>query len=181
MEKTIIHAIRRNRMVCRLLGPIFLVGLTVLLIGMGTNPAIGDMLNYHYANPSVSENVVFTLTSEGTSPDAGGPFQGTLSHEGGSSDVWKTFCVEADGDDGGAEYFSLGTMYKVWNVDLHTATGTGNYVTDAAKWLYYQSLHDPDQLENYTADLAHDVLLQRAIWHGIWLQGDDNASQYAIQ
>ena len=133
-------------------------------------PVMADLS--HYANPLAvgvdGEQVTLNYTGEGAGWNSGGPFVGTLYHADGTTDVWKTFCVEADG---GEENFSPGATYKVWSTDLHTTAATGNYVTDAAKWLYYVSLHDTSQLDGYTGDLASDSYLQEAIWHGVWLSG----------
>jgi hypothetical protein len=133
-------------------------------------PALADL--GHYANPLVvgvdGEQIIINYTDEGAGWNSGGPFTATLSHADSTTDVWKTFCVEADG---GEENFSPGAIYKVWSTDLHTTSATGNYVTDAAKWLYYVSLHDPYQLVGYSADQVGDSYLQEAIWHGVWLSG----------
>ena len=126
-------------------------------------PAFGDVI--HYANPSVGEPVVINYSPEGVSPDSGGPFLAALYPTAGGTQQWTTFCVEADGH---VEYFTPGATYQVYGTDPHVAPFTGNYVTDEAKWLYYQSLHDPAALAGYiSADLASDVDLQEAIWHGV--------------
>jgi hypothetical protein len=52
-------------------------------------------------------------------------------------------------------------------------------VTDAAKWLYYQSLHAPYKLVGYsdylagdsTQQIIGDSYLQEAIWRGVCLNG----------
>jgi hypothetical protein len=127
----------------------------------------------HYANPQTvglsGEHVEFDYTAEGAGSNSGGPFVATLYHADGTTDVWKTFCVESG--KGGDETLYLDTVYKVASTNPHVAEATGNYVTDAAKWLYYQSLHSPSLLAGYTGDLSSESCLQEAIWHGVWLHG----------
>jgi hypothetical protein len=149
------------------LGSMLTVGLLLVLMSMVISPAFGELS--HYANPAVGELVKFNYTTEGQGDNSGGPFVGTLTHANNTTDVWKTFCVEADG---GEEVFDPNTTYKVWSVDLHYASATGNYVTDVAKWLYYQSLHDPNSLAGYIPnDISSDSYLQEAIWQGVLLGG----------
>ena len=147
--------------------------ISVLLIVTGLclqlpNPVLGVIT--HYADPLVvgffGESVKFNYTTEGVGSNSGGPFTATLYHSNGTQDVWQTFCVEAGA--GSAESIQMGTTYKVWSTDLHVASDTGNYVTDAAKWLYFQSLHDPSLLAGYVpGSIASDSYLQEAIWHGV--------------
>jgi len=151
------------------LGSMLTVGLLLVLMSIVISPAFGELLS-HYANPTPGEQVKFNYTTEGPGDNSGGPFVGTLTHADGTTDVWKTFCVEADG---GEEVFNPGTTYKVWSTDLNWTSDTHNYVTNAAKWLYYQSLHDPiNSLAGYiTDDITSDSYLQEAIWHGVLLGG----------
>ena len=144
------------------------VGLLLVLMSMVISPAFGELS--HYANPAPGEQVKLDYTTEGPGDNSGGPFMGTLYHADNTTDVWKTFCVEADG---GEEVFNPGTIYQVWSTDLHYTSATGNYVTDAAKWLYYQSLHGPiNSLPGYIPDdISSDSYLQEAIWHGVLLGG----------
>ena len=138
----------------------FVVVAVLLLVAC---PAFGDVL--HYATPSAGEPIVLNITGEGSGWDSGGPFMATLYPAGGGTQQWTTFCVEADGFD---EVFSPGTTYQVYGTDSNIAHFTGNYVTDEAKWLYYQSLHDPAALSSYIqGDLTSDSELQEAIWHGV--------------
>ena len=138
------------------LGSMLTVGLLLVLMCMAISPAFGELS--HYANPAVGEKVVLDYTAEGHGDNSGGPFVGTLTHADSTTDVWKTFCVEADG---GEEVFYPGATYQVWSTDLHTTSATGNYVTDAAKWLYYQSLHDPiNSLPGYIPELPAGQLRQ---------------------
>ena len=130
-------------------------------------PAFAELT--HLANPQPGDMIVLNYTSEGAGSYSGGPFLATVTHADNTTDIWKTFCVEADG---GEEDFYPGTTYQVWSTDLHVAAATGNYVTDAAKWLYYQSLHDSDALPSYVPDdISSDSYLQEAIWHGVLLSG----------
>lgn len=144
-----------------------LLSVAVLLCAAASQVAFGS-ISAHYADPVPGiDKVMFTTSDEGMAANRGGPFIGTLYGSDGVTvkDVWKTFCVEADG---AMETFSPGTRYNVLGTDLHVATATGNYVTDAAKWLYYQSLHNPSALAGYVpGTLASDTLLQEAIWHGV--------------
>jgi len=139
-------------------------GLFMIMTTIIASPAFGGLM--HYANPQQGAHVVLNYTSEGAGGDSGGPFQATLYDAyNNPTDVWKTFCVEADG---GEEDFSPGTTYQVWSTDPHVAAATGNYVTNEAKWLYYQSLHHPESLVGYTPDnIDSDTVLQQAIWHGV--------------
>jgi hypothetical protein len=131
-------------------------------LSLAAGPALGEIT--HYANPLNGDQVKLDYTGDGPGWNSGGPFTATLYHADGSTDVWKTFCVEADG---GEEFFSPGGTYQVWGTDPHVATATMNYVTDAAKWLYYQSLHRPWLLSGYTGDITTDSELQEAIWLGV--------------
>jgi hypothetical protein len=133
-----------------------------------SSPALAEIT--HCANPLVvglnGEHIQLNFTSEGAGWNSGGPFTATLYHADNTKDVWQTFCVEAG--PGGDEEFSPGQTYKVWKTDLHVATATMNYVTDAAKWLYYESLHNPSLLAGYVpGDITSDSYLQEAIWHGV--------------
>jgi hypothetical protein len=149
-----------------------LICLSVAIIGflsLVNLPVFGELISAHYANPLVEgvngEAVVFDyIPDEGAGASRGGPFMGTLYHADNTTNVWKTFCVEADG---GEEDFNPGSTYKVWSTTPNVAKVTLNYITDEAKWLYYQSLHDPSLLVGYTGDLTSDNYLQQAIWHGV--------------
>lgn len=89
-----------------------------------------------------------------------------LFHSDNTRDVWQTFCVEAG--HGSSEDITLGVTYEVMSTDLHIASDTGDYVTDAAKWLYYQSLHNSSALAGYVpGNIVSDSYLQEAIWHGV--------------
>jgi hypothetical protein len=90
-------------------------------------------------------------------PAAGGPFQMTSGNS-----VWTTFCVESDG---ATEYFNPGSTYTILGIDSHVATNTGNYITDAAKWLYYQLGHSPSSVLAISDSSFSDLCsLQSAIW-----------------
>jgi hypothetical protein len=147
--------------------------ISMLLIVAGfylqsSGPVLGAIT--HYADPLVvglyGEYVTFNYTTEGRGWNSGGPFTATLYHSDNTQDVWQTFCVEAG--PGTAESIQIGSTYKVWSTDLHLVSYTGDYVTDAAKWLYYQSLHDPGLLVGYVpGSIVSDSYLQEAIWHGV--------------
>ena len=140
------------------------VGLLFLVAGR----ALGDFVS-HYANPQVGEQIILNYTTEGAGWNSGGPFTATLFHANNTQDVWTTFCVEAGQSD---EDFNPGQTYQVLSTNLNVASDTGNYVTDAAKWLYYQSLHDPSLLVGYIpGDINSDSELQEAIWHGVLAGG----------
>jgi hypothetical protein len=164
---TMIPSHRRSTLFIALLlfSAVFLVSMS-----MAASPALASII--HYADPQVvginGEKIVINYTTEGHGANSGGPFQATLKHADKTTNVWQTFCVEAGN---GKEVISLGSTYKVWSVDLNVASNTGNFVTDAAKWLYFQSLHNPSLLEGYTpGNLTSDSFLQEAIWHGVWLK-----------
>jgi hypothetical protein len=130
-----------------------------------TGPAFGSI--DIWANAQVGDTVVLTQLSGYSNPDNGGPFYGTL----GNGDTWYTFCVEADG---GTEYFVPGTTYNVLNTSPNTATGTGNIVTNAAKWLYYMYGTNWAAIDDGSGNVYNDTTqdridLQRAIWHGVTL------------
>lgn len=151
----------------------FTVLLVVVFLCVATLPAFGA-INI-FANPQVGDTVYFSTENAGD--NSGGPFTGHLG-----SVNWSTFCVEADGCD---EYFSPNTLYTVLNTSAAKATGTGNFVTNAAKWLYW--MYGTNQAAitgmidattyTYNNDLVDDrTSLQEAIWHGV-LQGYGNTGQ----
>jgi hypothetical protein len=140
----------------------------------------------HYANPSDGQQAIIDFTTDGQGANAGGPFTATLfDTQNAPINVWKTFCLEADGADELFWPYSWRSqehpaIYEVENTRLNTATDTGNVVTDVAKWLYYQSLHDPSQLVGYVGydltksaaeRLASDSSLQLGIWNGVLHNG----------
>ena len=132
-----------------------ITGILSLLAG----PAIGDLIPIA---PVVGDQVVLNVAADG-GVNYGGPFIGTLYPASGPSPSWTTFCVEADGYD---VTFNPGQTYYVGGTSLNTASN-GNYVTDAAKWLYYQSQADPSALSvlGYVpSSLPSDSDLQEAIW-----------------
>jgi hypothetical protein len=131
-------------------------------------PAVGAIT--HYANPYVGQKVVFNYAPD-PGGNSGGPFVGTLYNPVAT---WTTFCVEADDHD---ELFTPDAQYVVNNISPTTATASGNYVTDEAKWLYYESLHDPSQLPGYVpGNSSSDTELQEAIWAGV-LGGGSSGKQ----
>jgi hypothetical protein len=137
----------------------------VVFLCVATLPALGSI----FANPQVN-NIVW-LSTENVGGNSGGPFTGHLGLSyPNSGATWDTFCVEADGS---LEYFAPNTNYTVLNTSANTATGTGNYVTNAAKWLYW--MYGTNQLANYTNSYNDKTSLQEAIWHGV-LGGGINGS-----
>jgi hypothetical protein len=62
---------------------------------------------------------------------SGGPFLATP--QGGNS--FLTFCVEPAPF---VEYFQPGVTYTVYSMDPRVASLTGNTISEAGKWLYYQ-------------------------------------------
>jgi hypothetical protein len=141
------------------------------LLFVATGPATASV--NIYLNPVVGNTASFAggagwsaqaFYYAGGGPYYGGPFIGTLNT--GAS--WTTFCVEADGGD---ERISLGPTYWVSNLDSHVAIATQNYVTDEAKWLYWQYGNGllPATLANNEGWTVND--LQVAIWHGVWAHG----------
>jgi hypothetical protein len=101
----------------------------------------------------------------------GGPFVATLwSGSPGyttQGSQWTTFCVEL------SETISLNsTKYDVIGHG-NQVTASGNTVSDEARWLYYESRHNPSLLTKagggyYSAAIGQDNAdLQNAIWFGV--------------
>ena len=71
--------------------------------------------------------------------------------------------------------FNPGNWYHVGATDAREGFGSHNYITDEAKWLYYQFGNDLSQLDKgnespFTAASLQDGYdLQQAIWHGVLL------------
>ena len=129
------------------------VGILLLLAGR----AFADVMPI---TPITGEQVVLNVAPDG-GVNSGGPFIGTLYPASGPSQSWTTFCVQADGYD---VTFNPGQTYYVGNTDLNFASN-GNYVTDAAKWLYYESQAAPSAIPGYIpGTLPSDSDLQEAIW-----------------
>ena len=131
-------------------------------VNISLNPTIGDTVvfpsaDYVYGQPFYYNNNGVTYY--------GGPVLGKLN----TGATWTTFCVEADGGD---ESIALDHPYKVSSLDPHVAINTNNYVTDQAKWLYWEYGNGmlPDKLASGEKWTGTD--LQVAIWHGVWAHGD---------
>jgi hypothetical protein len=124
--------------------------------------ALASIVTNQTICPKVGDTVVFAAYDSdwGTGVNHGGPFIGTLM----GTTRWKTYCVEA-GDYSEAMDFEVN--YAVESIGLHTANNTRNYITNAAKWLYYQANHKPSSLANYSDTMPNKYLLQEAIWHAI--------------
>jgi hypothetical protein len=138
---------------------LFMVVATLLF--MVVCPAFGS-INI-FISPHDLDTVSFKASGI-SGGNSGGPFLGTLNN----SSQWYTFCVESDGH---VEYFAENVPYKVLNTSLNTATGSGNIVTNAAKWLYWMYGTDWSAFSvggyNYTDTFDDKTSLQLAIWHGV--------------
>jgi hypothetical protein len=152
--------------------------LVLAVLFVAVSPSFGAIS--HYITPIVGDRVSFvdsTLAVQGAvnGPGGGGPFVGQLFDSTGASltpGLWTTFCVEL------SESISLTNLnsptYDVVKVSAadglfgDTVTASGNIVTEEARWLYYQSLHNPGLLSGYSAGSGADnTALQDAIWHAV--------------
>jgi hypothetical protein len=154
--------------------------LSLLLVFVGVCLAAGSAFGSltHYAEPVPASQVVefnYPTSSDGQgvaqgSTD-GGPFTAQLYDAGtglASGADWTTFCVEAGNH---VEYFVPGTQYT-FRITSGNATASGNLLTEKAKWLYYESLHNPGDLTYHGAaytptSQADNDALQEAIWHAV--------------
>ncbi len=155
--------------------------ISATLIIAATVPALGSV--NIFANPEFGQSVVFSSVPGGAG-NGGGPFQGKLNND--SSTIWNTFCIEA-GNPAESESLVLGKTYKVLSTTSSSATATGNIVTDAAKWLYWQYGVNQEAITGtytyttywwgkkttttttytYSDSYKDRTSLQEAIWHGV--------------
>jgi hypothetical protein len=106
------------------------------------------------------------VSFSGSNPSNGGPFVGSIwSQESGGSviNTWTTFCVEAPAGAASGETINPnGTRYDAGVSSLYIANATGNRVSDAAKWLYYNYAYNPAAIDS--ANPINGNSLQQAIW-----------------
>jgi hypothetical protein len=89
-----------------------------------------------------------------------------------------SFCVEAGTGD---QVFYLGAPYTVFSVTPEYAVNTGNLITNAAKWVYYQAVNNTHALAGYTGDVISNSEVQEAIWLGVLHPNSKGAIYYAGQ
>ncbi|MFZ1932255.1 MAG: hypothetical protein WCB27_04445 [Thermoguttaceae bacterium] len=119
--------------------------------------------------PTYNQAVVFQEAYSGDAsfdgalygPPDSGPYN---APSGPPVQQWTTFCVEADGH---VEYFVPGDTYWVKSITSDTATGTGNLVTNEAKWLYWTFGTNPSSIVDYADTQQGNLDLQEAIWEGV--------------
>ena len=132
--------------------------LVVAVLCMVAGPALGAITS-HYAPAYVNEGVSFNYGELGACGNQGGPFIGTLA----SGIQWRTYCVEADGGD---ETFGPNNPYFVESIYENSCVASKNYVSDAAKWLYYEAPRGG--LAGWSLTQPTEEELQEAIWHDTW-------------
>ncbi len=151
----------------------FVAAIAVVLFLVVASPGFSAVV--YPEHPQQNDPILLDYWSAGypggvNGDNDGGPFYAELTTKG---EAWKTFCVEADHH---VEYFYPHSSfpdpiysYKVGSVSSDTATLTQNFVTDAAKFLYYWAVTDPAVLGGlYTpGDSVSESAMQLAIWHGV--------------